>query len=159
MPYCIMKEKLYDLIVNEKKVKFHNLVSQHFSLPLDRVSRFLDMLKDEFSAGARDEIKEYFMAELTFAQEKISRQELFQTAQLEALAIDEQQSAKKIAHKHQHSCGHQNQKGRLSMRLPWLDAYSNIGADRGILSNLKKLESTPQRKLESSNSQNNGNEN
>ena len=48
------------------------------------------MLKDEFSAGARDEIKEYFMAELTFAQEKISRQELFQTAQLEALAIDEQ---------------------------------------------------------------------
>lgn len=26
------------------------------------------------------------------------------------------------------------------MRLPWLDQYSNIGADRGILSNLKHLE-------------------
>ena len=26
------------------------------------------------------------------------------------------------------------------MRLPWLDQYSNIGADRGILENLLKLE-------------------
>ena len=26
------------------------------------------------------------------------------------------------------------------MRLPWLDQYSNIGADRGILTNLLKLE-------------------
>ena len=33
-----------------------------------------------------------------------------------------------------------NLKGRLSMRLPWMDQYSNIGADQGILSNLNKLD-------------------
>lgn len=33
-----------------------------------------------------------------------------------------------------------NLKGRLSMRLPWMDQYSNIGADRDILSNLKYLD-------------------
>lgn len=68
-----MKEKLYDLIVKQKKVKFHDLVNQHFSLPVDRVSRFLDMLNDEFEAGASNEIKEYFKTELDYAQEKISR--------------------------------------------------------------------------------------
>ena len=26
------------------------------------------------------------------------------------------------------------------MRMPWLDEYSNIGADQSLLSNLKKLD-------------------
>ena len=42
--YDLMKEKLYELIVEKKKVPFKDLVNQHFNLPVDRVSRLIDML-------------------------------------------------------------------------------------------------------------------
>ena len=51
LSYAVMKEKLYDLIVNVKKIPFKEVVHTYFSLPVDRVSRLLDMLCDEFSAG------------------------------------------------------------------------------------------------------------
>ena len=51
LSYAVMKEKLYDLIINVKKVPFKDIVHTYFSLPVDRISRLLDMLWDEFSAG------------------------------------------------------------------------------------------------------------
>jgi len=57
LSYTIMKEKLYDLIVEQKKVPFKDLINQHFSLPVDRVSRFLDMLNDEYTTGESNQLK------------------------------------------------------------------------------------------------------
>ena len=56
-----MKEKLYELIVEEKKVPFKDLIDQHFSLPVDRVSRFLDMLNDEYTTGESNQLKQFFL--------------------------------------------------------------------------------------------------
>lgn len=41
------------------------------------MSRLLDMLLDEFSAGEPNQLKEFFLSELKFVQEKISKRELF----------------------------------------------------------------------------------
>ena len=57
LSYTIMKEKLYDLIVEQKKVPFKDLINQHFSLPVDRVSRFLDMLNYEYTTGESNQLK------------------------------------------------------------------------------------------------------
>ena len=67
LKYSVMKEKLFELIKNIKKVPFKNLVNQHFSLPVDRVSRFMDMLQDEFKSGILDDLSDYFLNELKFA--------------------------------------------------------------------------------------------
>lgn len=72
-----MREKLYEMLTKVKKVKFSCLVSQHYSLHLDRVSRFLQMLTQEFSVGAANELNEFFLNEVKFARDKINRQELY----------------------------------------------------------------------------------
>lgn len=116
-----MKEKLYELIVEEKKVPFKDLIDQHFSLPVDRVSRFLDMLNDEYTTGESNQLKQFFLSELNFAQEKISRRELFQATPFESATAFDKES--KITKQATNILGaiKKDIKGRMSMRLPWMD--------------------------------------
>ena len=92
LSYAVMKEKLYEHIVEHKKASFNDLVHTHFSLPVDRVSRLIDMLQDEYSAGETNELKKFILGELKFAQEKISRQELFQATKFEIMEQDKHES-------------------------------------------------------------------
>ena len=49
--YKILKEKLYEFIVKVKNQPFSSLVKVHYSVPVDRVSKFLDMLQDDLNFG------------------------------------------------------------------------------------------------------------
>ena len=45
--YNKLKEQLLSYLINVKGIKFKELIDQHFSLPIDRISRFLKMIKNE----------------------------------------------------------------------------------------------------------------
>jgi len=68
VPYLTMLELLMEFLINIKKVDFKGLIDQHFSLPIDRISRFLNMIKDELDIkhSKNSEVKEFFLEEIKF---------------------------------------------------------------------------------------------
>jgi len=45
--YHDLKEKLLEFLINVKNLKFKDLIEQHFCIPIDRISRFLNMIEIE----------------------------------------------------------------------------------------------------------------
>ena len=41
LPYSILKFRLYDFFINERKVNFTILVQKHYPMHIERVSKFL----------------------------------------------------------------------------------------------------------------------
>ena len=87
-PYNILKEKLYHLIVEKKKLPFGKLVNQHYSLPLDRVTKFLEMLEDDIKYGERTQVKDFFLNEIKFVQKKIGQLNMFDASVEDTHKID-----------------------------------------------------------------------
>ena len=68
MSYAILKDLIYDLLVNQKNLPFSELYNLHFSLPVERISKLLDMLKDEINASQDSQLKKFFIKEIQFAR-------------------------------------------------------------------------------------------
>jgi len=46
-------DKLAAMLIDEKKIPFSSLVNQHFSIPADRILKFLKILKTDLLAKQR----------------------------------------------------------------------------------------------------------
>lgn len=53
------------------------------------------MLTDELKQGPTSQVKDFFIKEANFAQERIGHNDLFQASEMEAQIIDERSARKK----------------------------------------------------------------
>lgn len=79
-----LKFKVYKLLVEDKKIEFKDLIHQHHSMHVERVSRFLNILSREISdqPAIPSQVKDWFLGEIKFTKQKINENTLF-TSQIE----------------------------------------------------------------------------
>ena len=65
-------------------------------MPVNRVSKFLEMLEDDIKFGTRNQVKDFFLKEIKFAQDKIGQSNLFDASVEETHQIDKLQLKKKV---------------------------------------------------------------
>ena len=70
-------------------------MTQHFNVPVDRISRLLSILEDEIGLlGPKSQVKDFLLQEIKFTREKIEKNELFQ----ESMGDDSGTNSKKQPH-------------------------------------------------------------
>ena len=127
LSYAEFKHHLYEYLVNEKATTFLELISEHFQIPCERITRFLRMLESEMSKSGPAQVKQFFKQEVKFALDKLCQHDIYDVSEHECKMKEDQSLKKKdtLGLKAAH-----NHKPRQSMRIPWMTQYSNIGADK-----------------------------
>jgi len=74
-------DRLTHLLVEEKKIPFTKLINQHFSIPADRIAKFLKILKTDLTTkkqkGVLNQVEQLYLQEAQYALSKINKRDMF----------------------------------------------------------------------------------
>lgn len=75
---------LIKFLIDDKKIPFSNLIIQHFSIPADRINKFLKMLKKDLEfrkkVGLLNQVDNLYLQETQYALQKINKREMFSSS-------------------------------------------------------------------------------
>lgn len=61
-------------------IPFKELYDIHFSIPIDRISKFLNMLKHEFKTDPENQIKQFYLEQIKFTLRSMNERGLFNSS-------------------------------------------------------------------------------
>uniref|UniRef100_A0A7S3FVS4 Phosphodiesterase n=1 Tax=Strombidium rassoulzadegani TaxID=1082188 RepID=A0A7S3FVS4_9SPIT len=127
---------LIKMLVDDRKIPFNQLILKHHSIPADRIIKFMKMLRKDLLSrkeqGNMTEVDQFYLQETQYALQKINKREMFTSTnevvklmhmhRMENSQTSKRQSLMAIKK-------NTKKKNRLSMRLQWMNEFSDIGSE------------------------------
>ena len=158
MNFVEITNALSEILIKEKKIAVKELIDTDFNLPADRVTKILKLLVKDYQMKQNpSEVDQLFISEIKYAIQQINQRRIFNTTEKAFELMHKHESQNLLVPSHKSDAGHQSsggklsieekktsRLGRLSVRIKWMNEFSDVGSEVLSFNNLKMAKAVSQ---------------